>query len=264
MVRPFVFNLSNDHAGFFCMFFIMCNAYIASKKMGSKFYINDSNWGYKWNRGWHDYFTTLNVVPFIPKLFNPLQIECNNHERFYKPDFPLHEYVRSIYELFNLTPELVSRVNSLVKSMPSNFIAVFVRRGDKLIKEARYIPFSEILQHIPHSETSTFFIQTDDYGVVEEAKVLLPNAQIVSTVSQTKRGSFNDQKRSLKQIREETEEMLVGLSVCLRSSSCWTDDTSNVGRFLKLSNPSVHIYPEDYDVDLSYVMCPAWSIKRSS
>jgi len=262
MVRPFVFNLSNDHAGFFCMFFIMCNAYIASKKMGSKFYINDSNWAYKWNRGWHDYFTTLNVVPFIPKLFNPLQIEFN-HERFYKPDFPLQEYVNCIRELFVLKPYLSDRVNSLVKKLPSDFIAIFVRRGDKLIKEAKYIPVSDILKHIPYSETSTFFIQTDDYSVVEEAKILIPNAKIVSTVSPTKRGAFHIQQRSLNQIKEETEEMLVGLSVCLRSSSCWTDDTSNVGRFLKLSNPNVHIYPEDYRVDLSYVMCPAWTIKRS-
>jgi hypothetical protein len=169
-----------------------------------------------------------------------------------------------ILELFKLKQELVTRVNVLVESMPSDYIAVFVRRGDKLKEEAKYIPFIDILKCIPHSETSTFFIQSDDYGVVEEAKNILPNANIISTVPSTKRGSFHYTQRSRQQIREETEEMLVGLSVCLRSSSCWTDDTSNVGRFLKLSNPSVHIYPEDYDVDLSYVMCPAWSIKRSS
>jgi hypothetical protein len=262
MVRPFIFCLDHE-TGFFCMFFIMCNAYIASKKMGSSFYIKHSNWTYTWDRGWHDYFTTLKVAPLIPKLINPVQIECK-YERFYKPDFPLQEYVNAIHELFVLKPELVYRVNSLVATLPSDFIAVFVRRGDKLIKEAKYIPVSDILKHIPHSETDTFFIQTDDYSVVEEAKVLLLNAKIVSTVSPTKRGAFHKQPRSANQVREETEEMLVGLSVCLRSSSCWTDDTSNVGRFLKLSNPRVHIYPEDYDVDLSCVICPAWHIKRSS
>jgi hypothetical protein len=93
---------------------------------------------------------------------------------------------------------------------------------------------------------------------------MLPSAKVISTVSPTKRGAFHGQQKSVNQVREETEEMLVGLSVCLRSSSCWTDDTSNVGRFLKLSNPRVHIYPKDYDVDLSCVICPAWDIKRSS
>jgi hypothetical protein len=262
MGNPIIFCLDHKH-GFFALFFIMCNAYIASKKMRSSFYITHSHWYYAYNDGWHDYFTTLKKPPLIPRLIDPIRVGCDLG-RFYKPDFPLQEYVTCIRELFKLKQELVTRVNVLVESMPSDYIAVFVRRGDKLKEEAKYIPFIDILKCIPHSETSTFFIQSDDYGVVEEAKNILPNANIISTVPSTKRGSFHYTQRSRQQIREETEEMLVGLSVCLRSSSCWTDDTSNVGRFLKLSNPSVHIYPEDYDVDLSYVMCPAWSIKRSS
>lgn len=260
MTRPFVFYL-NRSGGFFSMFFVMCNAYIASKKMGSPFYINDSNWMYTWDRGWYDYFTSLKILPFIPKLSNPLEIHYSQ-ELFYKPDFPLHEYVTAIHEIFILKPELISRVNSIVATLPSDFIAVFVRRGDKLIQEAKYIPMEDILKYIPHSETSTFFIQTDDYTVIEESKKSLPKARIISTISSSKRGSFHNTQRSRQQIREETEEMLVGLSVCLRSSSCWSDDTSNVGRFLKLSNPKVHIYPEDYDVDLSFVICPGWNIKR--
>jgi hypothetical protein len=262
MTRPFVFCLNSD-TGFFSMFFIMCNAYIASKTMSSGFYITHSGWSYTWMRGWHDYFTTLKVAPLVPKLVNPVQIECK-HDRFYKPDFPLQEYVNCIHELFILRPHLIDRVNALVSTLPSDFIAVFVRRGDKLIREAKYIPVSEIFKYIPHSETDTFFIQTDDYSVVEEIRSMLPSAKVISTVSPTKRGAFHGQQKSVNQVREETEEMLVGLSVCLRSSSCWTDDTSNVGRFLKLSNPRVHIYPKDYDVDLSCVICPAWDIKRSS
>jgi hypothetical protein len=263
MVRPFVFRLTND-TGFFCMFFIMCNAYIASKKLRSPFYINSSDWGYRWMRGWHDYFITLKTAPLIPKLVNPVEIDSQHVVRFYKPDFPLQEYVNAIHELFVLKPHLTARVNALVETLPPDFIAIFVRRGDKLIEEAKYIPVTDILKHIPYSESSTFFIQTDDYSVVEEIQSILPKTRIVSTVSPTKRGAFLYRQRSANQVREETEEMLVGLSVCLRSSSCWSDDTSNVGRFLKLSNPNVHIYPEDYTVDLSYVMCPAWSIKRSS
>jgi hypothetical protein len=262
MSRSIVFCLDHTN-GFFALFFIMCNAYIASKKMSLPFYITESRWAYTYSEGWHDYFVSLKKPPIFPHLFNPLRVGCDL-SRFYKPDFQLQEYVIAIHELFRLKPDLVSRVNSIVSSMPSDYIAVFVRRGDKLREEAKYIPFSDILKRIPYSETSTFFIQTDDYGVVEEARNLLPKSRIISTVPSTKRGSFHNMQRSRQQIREETEEMLVGLSVCMRSSSCWTDDTSNVGRFLKLSNPRFHIYPEDYDVDLSYVMCPAWSIKRSS
>ena len=261
MGRPIVFCLDHTN-GFFALFFIMCNAYITSKKMGSSFYITHSNWSYTHTLGWHDYFLSLRSPPLIPKLVDPILVGCEL-ARFYKPDFPLAEYITSIRELFVIKPELQNRVNSLVSSMPLDYIAVFVRRGDKLNSEAGYIAFADILQKIPHETTSTFFLQTDDYGVVEEAMQLLPSAHIVSTVPRTKRGSFHYTRRSRQQIREETEEMLVGLSVCLRSSSCWSDATSNVGRFLKLANPRVRIYPEDFDVDPSYVMCPAWSIKRS-
>jgi len=261
MARPIVFYLDHTN-GFFALFFIMCNAYIASKKMGSPFYVAHSNWSYTYERGWHDYFVTLRTPTVFPRLLDPIRVSCDL-DRFYKPDFALAEYVTSIRELFILKTELQSRVDTIVSSMPSDYIAIFVRRGDKLISEADYISFASILAKIPHTETSTFFLQTDDYGVVEEAVRSLPFAKIVSTVPPTKRGSFHTRRRSKQQIREETEEMLVGLSVCLRSKECWSDATSNVGRFLKLANPRVHIYPEDFDVDLSYVMCPAWAIKRS-
>jgi hypothetical protein len=259
MPRPMIFCLDHTN-GFFATFFIMCNAYIASKKMGSPFYITHSHWSYTYDQGWHDYFVTLRHPPFIPRLRDPIKVGCDL-ARFYKPDFPLAEYSTCIRELFVLKPELLHRVSALVATLPSDYIAVFVRRGDKLAEEADYISFADIAQRIPHSDTSTFFIQTDDYGVVEEAMRALPAARIVCTVPFTKRGSFHTVRRSPQQIREETEEMLIGLSVCLRSSSCWSDATSNVGRFLKLANPSVHIYPEDFTVNPSYVMCPAWAIK---
>jgi len=262
MSPPIIFILDESN-GFFCLFFLMLNAYIGSKKLGYRFYVKSSLWKYRHTEGWHDYFTTLEEPPLFPIILNPIYANCSL-DRFYKPDHSLQEYSIAIHELFKLKPDLVFRVNALVNSMPSDYIAVFVRRGDKLIGEARYIPFSDILKCIPHSETSTFFIQTDDYSVIEEARNLLPKANIISTVPPTKRGSFHIIERPRKQIREETEEMLVGLSVCLRSSSCWTDDTSNVGRFLKLSNPRVHIYPKDYDVDLSTIVCPSWGfVKRS-
>jgi hypothetical protein len=55
--------------------------------------------------------------------------------------------------------------------------------------------------------------------------------------------------------------MLVGLFVCLAAEHCWTDDTSNVGRFLKLYDDRVHVYPEDYRVDETLHAHPAWSLR---
>ena len=137
--------------------------------------------------------------------------------------------------------------------------------------EARFIPMSEILSYISYKEDTVFFIQTDDYTVVEEAKALLPNHTIHSTVPPTKRGSYHSagykqnvaipwELKTDKDARAETLEMMTGLFVCLQAEQCWTDDTSNVGRFLKLYDDNVRIYPENYSVDESLHTHPAWTI----
>jgi hypothetical protein len=125
---------------------------------------------------------------------------------------------------------------------------------------------------VKYDEHTTFFVQTDDYAVVEEMRECLPNHTIHSTVPPTKRGSYHSPKykqnvavpwteKDPASARAETMEMLAGLFVCLEAEECWTDDTSNVGRFLKLYKDSVHVYPEDYSVNKSLHAHPAWSIR---
>ncbi len=105
-------------------------------------------------------------------------------------------------------------------------------------------------------------------------RALLPNHRIHHTVQPHKRGSYHSIRykqsvaipwtlKSPEEAYQETTEMLIGLSVCLAADQCWTDDTSNVGRFLKLigDNDKVHIYPEDYAVDDLYHQHPAWNIR---
>ena len=77
MTRPIIFRLDESN-GFFCLFFLMCNAYIASKKMGSPFYITHLNWCYTYSEGWHDYFITLQKLPLFPRLFNPNLTRANS------------------------------------------------------------------------------------------------------------------------------------------------------------------------------------------
>jgi hypothetical protein len=159
-----------------------------------------------------------------------------------------------------------------------DYIAVFARRGDKQ-RETAPVSFADILRCIPYSGSSVFFVQTDDYTVIEEAKACLPNNRIVSTVPPTKRGSYHSDKflqedstnrykqsirsletKSRQQVYEETTEMLVGLSVCILAPSCWTDTSSNVGRFLKLANPAIHTYPTEISLNMRDVRNPAFSL----
>jgi hypothetical protein len=189
--------------------------------------------------------------------------------------FTLGEYRRTLRTLFHLTPLLRSEVNRVLASIGGPFTSLFVRRGCKILEEASYIPMSTILSYVPYDDDTVFFVQTDDYGVVEEMRTCLPTHTIHCTVPPTKRGSYHYVSdkvpgncvpwthKTEEDRRTETSEMLVGLSVCLAATQCWTDDTSNVGRFLKLcGDERVHIYPEDYTVDDESTTHPLWKICR--
>ena len=269
----FVLNSGMDNGGgFFSVFFFLCNAYIHAKKMNTPFYIAHTDWPY--NR-WHDYFTTLELKDDYFR--SPIRCSHMNVPSDWK--YPLQEYSTAVREIFVLREHLSKRILSILSSL-GPFIGLFVRRGDKLFEEAKYIDVKDILSHIPHDETTTFFVQTDDYTVFEQLQQELPNNRIVTIVPPTKRGSYHSKRfkerenrhdiqsleeKSKEQRQIETDEMLVGLMVCLHGTECWTDDTSNVGRFLKLYKPdTVKIYPHNYSLNPLSLCHPAWKIKDDS
>jgi len=281
MSRPdaVVFQLNsglNNGGGFFSVFFFMCNAYLHAASLGIPFYIEHVGWPYTFRDGWHDYFTSLKLRPGFPMYRNILR--STHMANGIHPHFRMLDYSLCIQSIFALRPELKERINAVKRQIGSEYTAVFVRRGDKS-REVEHTPFSSILAIIPYEPSTVFFIQSDDYTVVEEARASLPANRIVSTVSANKRGSYhsrqflhedaqNKHKNSIvplesktkQQVYDETTEMLVGLGVCITASSCWTDVTSNVGRFLKLANPSIHTYPIDSPLDLNKKAHPAFGI----
>jgi hypothetical protein len=253
----------NMDTGFFSMFFRICTVCL---RPNTRVVIDCSEW--KYGR-WSWYFRSLDEAQWVPPTMKRIgfrTLDVNLEKR------PLGEYRRAVRAIFQLSPILRKQVESVINSIGKPYTAIFVRRGDKLVHEAKYIPMSDILSWITYDESTVFFVQTDDYTVIEEMRAILPNHKIHHTVPTTKRGSYHTAKyrqnvsvpwteKTPEQAREETTEMLVGLSVCLAAEHCWSDDTSNVGRFLKLYDDKVHIYPEDYSVDESLTYHPAWQIR---
>lgn len=186
--------------------------------------------------------------------------------------YTLGEYREAIREIFVLNDRLQRAVSDVLQTLPPNYIAVFVRRGDKWLEVRNPPTTADILKRIRYDENTVFFVQTDDYTVVEEFRALIPN-RIVSTVPPTKRGSYHSivfkhwchqpdvqsiEEKTPECMAQETDEMLVGLQVCALADECWTDATSNVGRFLRLYGKSVHIYPDDIAISDSSTRHPAW------
>lgn len=233
-----VFQLSNV-GGFYSVFFFLCQAYIYAKAKNLDFYIMNTNWYYTHNKGWHDYLTSLNLwkPEFASKYANVL---FTSHMQVPKGDFSLQDYIQTIKEIYHLKPELEERANEILSKNPE-LISIFVRRGDKITYgEAPFIETPHILNLINISKDTkeTIFVQTDDYRVIAELENALPNVKLISTVPKNKFGSHSRiwDKMPKEERKIQTEEMLVGLQVCIKSRLCWTDFTSNVGRFLKLSN----------------------------
>ncbi len=188
--------------------------------------------------------------------------------------YTLREYKTALREVFVLNERLQRAVLEIRQTLPPNYVAVFVRRGDKWLEVRNPPTTAGILKCIRYDESTVFFVQTDDYTVVEEFRALVPN-RVVSTVPPTKRGSYHSilfkqwcnradvrsiEEKTPEMMTRETEEMLVGLQVCALAPECWTDTTSNVGRFLVLYGTSVRTYPDTIVVDESRIQHPAWGL----
>lgn len=243
-----VYELSKQ-SGFFSEFFFLCQAYLYAQTIGEPFFIHDEHWLYG---RWHDYFTTLHTCVAPSHTY-----KYNEHTpiRF----FSVEQYAKAVQDIFQLRAPLRLEAK---RWLAKECIGLFVRRGDKLIREARFLPVKDILQTIDFDSNTEFFVQTDDYGVIEEMSTCIPNT-IHSIVPKTKRGSYHNEwlKKTPKQIRQETEEMLTGLYVCLHSKACWTDHTSNIGRFLKLYGMDrVRLYTTDKEVNVQDLIHPSFSL----
>ena len=242
------------------------------KKNNYLFYIDSSNWCYRFNKGWNDYFETH--FDYIKNNHDPIVYSHLNVPNI--PNYSLNDYINAINDIYILNKDLIERGNEIINKLDNNYIAIFIRRGDKII-ETKFIDIPIILSKINITNETRLFIQTDDYSVVEQIKILLPNNVIYSTVPTEKKGSYHNTNcihRSSKnglniiplcnkkkaQIKEETEEMLIGLYICKMAKECWVDHTSNVSRFIKLSSPNtVKFY--SIDLILNYeknTICPAW------
>lgn len=271
------------HAGFFSVFFFLVKAYIFAKKENFPFYIEDEAWPYRYNKGWHDYFKSLNIFDsnvehtHIIYYGHPFSVGADFESNpITKLEFTIHDYIEAIHEIFILNDELIQKANTYTNSINgAKFVSLFVRRGDKITSgESPFFSTSNIVQCTNLDQYQNIFVQSDTFDAVNEIKNLFPKSNIYFTVSENKRGShhYTYFYMTPNQIKSDVEEVLVGLFICLQAEECWTDDFSNVGRFLKLASvEKVKLYPlkiEDYNVGvykndklnlLAKIGCPAYT-----
>ena len=261
--------------GFYSDALRMLMSYMVCKKEGKPFTIDSRDWIFTHDKGWHDYFTTLEESPVYDTL---PQI---NWDKSDDRQFTVAEYKNAMKEVFVYQPyfhELADKVSKEL-CLGSDYTAVFVRRGDKLLGESVYIPTEAYVQLALSTGASTVFVQTDDYRVVDEIRSMIrvqrPDIRVVTTCPAEKHGHFvfavetsevrtmqyqdqngnkfinnqnveylNATRRqkplmefTKEEIKAHVEEMIVGMILCQRSKNLVIDHTSNVGRYLHFTHP---------------------------
>lgn len=243
----------NKSYGFFSMFFHLCKAYIYASKMNIPFFITHNDWAYNFKSGWYDYFDSLQ---YFVSDNNYSIIHCKHISiPSFIPTYKNNDYIDCIKKIFILKPFIINKATEYINNvLQNNYIAIYVRRGDKYT-ETKFIPEETIINKINPDINTNIFIQTDDYTVVENFKRLLPNHNIFYIIPENKRGHYqsnlylnksndNNKYKSLcvpfndindpEYIFNDTTELLTGMYICSKAAQCWVDYSSNVGRFIKL------------------------------
>ena len=182
------FFLRKSTLGFFSDAFRLLENYMISNHQGVKLYLNSAEWTFAHTLGWSDYFTTMAEKPEIPVPEIAIDREDIQH-------FTVAEYKEAIKELFDFQPHLLEKARNLQKDMGlDKYIAIFIRRGDKLLGESLFIHVHYYAKCALEKNPSTIFVQTDDYRAFLEFKDIIhginKTIRVITTCPETKFGMF--------------------------------------------------------------------------
>lgn len=257
---------------------------LLAKKFNLEFYLDDSEWEFTNDKGWRDYFKSLQIYTEDTILKEPIyRISLTDDGNksfpsFIDPSnyFTLNTY-RDIFDEFiilkdSLQDKLRETINEL-SLKPGEYDCIMIRRGDKMFFESKYIPTEKYIDILIEKNTSTIFVQTDDYRAYEEAckyikdKYPDKNIKVITLCLKWKTGtvcykqSYDEIYQRINQtenkeyvfkmldnpvkpcdeftsneMKEHVEEMLIGFEICTKSRYMVIDFQSNVTRYLFIRN----------------------------
>jgi hypothetical protein len=170
-IMLYISNISRENKnGFYSLFFLLLTNYIYCKKNNISHVLDSSNWLFKYQVGWEDYFQPFSFVR------NPYIQDVHNVQVWYLlEEYPIFEYIEAIRETYiynNETKRRIQEYKSRRSIIDKTYDSIFIRRGDKLCYESQYIPtekyMEKLLEKNPHCRK--LWIQTDDYNVITDAE----------------------------------------------------------------------------------------------
>ena len=159
--------------GFFSQFFFNMNHYLTAKARGFSFHLDTDHWLFKYKSGWTDYFQPIDLLIEPP----PEKFHRAGHSHVIG-SFTLQQYRDVIGEMYRYNETMKQMI--LEKKRDLGLIgrpydSIFIRRGDKLTWESKYIPTEDYLDLLlkRNPDCCCIFVQTDDYNCVSDLKRII-------------------------------------------------------------------------------------------
>lgn len=281
-----IFYDCDTDTGFYSFYLYFIKTIIYCYNIKEKLNLYDEKWKFSGGNGLSDYFNlenieVINKINNIPCstnniVYNHMQSTPNKYYtlNMYK------EFIKKVYILNNRVLHVLEKYKFSI-NLPEKYNSIFIRTGDKLIKESIYYDVSNYINYILSlkSDIKDVFIHSDDhaevlkcihfikdnnidlnvYYITDETEVggaVICSVYINKMPKNYKRKPVNHMNKT--EIINHTDKMLCAIEIIKNSENCVLDYQSNVSRFIKLySEKNVfNILNSEPILDIETV-CPA-------
>jgi hypothetical protein len=171
--------LDKTSGGFFSQFFFTMNHYLSAKYNNIPFHLESNDWLFKYKKDWTDYFENIDLHPdpdLIPQHIKGQTIVMRHSST--GSDFPLIFYRLIVPEIYRYNENTRTKIMSKMGEfnlIGRSYDSIFIRRGDKLGWESKYIPTEKYLDVLLKRNPwcKCIFVQTDDYNSVSDLEKLV-------------------------------------------------------------------------------------------
>lgn len=141
-----------------------------------------------------------------------------------------------------------NRIQKLIDSLqlPSEYAAIFIRRGDKYtetsyVEVKRYI---EKVNSLTQDKKYPIFIGSDDYNTIQEAKYLFPNQVIYCFENQSDKGYFMEDfiNNTIKEQKLKIVNLLAQVEIFRKAKYFVGTYSTNVGVFVGMARNCYNSY----------------------
>lgn len=263
------------HRGFCSELNQLLLAYLYCLDQGIEFRLSSRYWGAAHNKGWTDYFepfckeqnnrfTRIGTITRLPAriarrqrlyksffrgtlfthdVWDAMQAPDFLNKSFHLPDYGIdgdifHAKQALLKQIYRLNSKTEQALREMAEPIPTPYAAIHVRRGDKLISEAKPVELDDYIKTLQAvaPDIKHVFLATDDYAVVSEFKERFPDYTVTTHCQPARQGyrqaQFN--QGAPEQKRRETLDLMADIQCIAAARHFVGTFSSNIGRFVAL------------------------------